>query len=233
MVDALAPQTPRANIERVFNLASSTLAGKTGQWMRLVDVVYGVPRGKNIQEMVTGYLNSHSSNPPDGVLVLSNDQTAHTYGGYSFVIKPSFAFSNEFPSPRSQVLRDKIYIAVVEFDHPYARCGYDDSGNHVSGVSIGGECRNRPGTQCVQKGSRWMCANALNDLYANSDYFTATTIVHEFLHPFGIDANENFDHYGTPTCIQRTGMTQAAALDIVLAQQNAGLCPDVFARFHR
>ncbi len=233
LVDALAPQTPREDVVRVFDLAAMHLADKTGEWLRLTDVVYGIARGSNIQVMVNGYLAAHPSNPPDGVLVFTNESQAHTYGGYSFAFKPSIAYQNEYKSPRSEVGADKIYVAVVEFDHIYARCGYNDAGNHVSSVSIDGECRNQPGTKCVQSGGSWVCATTLNDLYANHDYFVATAIIHEFLHPFGIDANEVFDHYGTPNCTKRTGMTAQQADDMFLFQSSAGLCPDVFARFRR
>jgi hypothetical protein len=205
LVDALAPQTPRADIVRVFNRAATHLADKTGEWIRIVDVVYGVARGTNIQAMVNSYLTVHPSNPPDGVLVFTNESQAHIYGGYSFVFKPSIAYQNEFKSPRPEVGADKVYVAVVEFDHIYARCGYDDAGNHVSPVSIGGECRNQPGTQCVLRGAFWVCATTLDDLYANHDYFVATAIIHEFLHPFGIDANESFDHYGHRTASSGLG----------------------------
>ena len=85
----------------------------------------------------------------------------------------------------------------------------------------------------MRQDDRWVCSTALRDLYMDRDYFTACTIVHEFLHPFGIDANENLDHYGTPACIARTGMTSQQASDRSLAQLNCGLCPDVFPRFRR
>ena len=119
---------------------------------------------------------------------------------------------------------------------PIARCGYDDAGNRVSDVSVGGECRGRAGTRCVQRRSgraEWMCADAVDELYADHDYFTACTVVHEFLHPFGIDPDANFDHYGTAPCRSRTSMSAADAADLRKAQLSCGLCPDVFARFRK
>ena len=80
-------------------------------------------------------------------------------------------------------------------------------------------------------GTQWTCNYALNDLYANHDYFTGCTIVHEFMHPFG--SAGNFDHYGTAQCTQRTGMSNGDAMDIRLAQQNCGICPDLYRNFRR
>ena len=76
-----------------------------------------------------------------------------------------------------------------------------------------------------------MCAGLLDYPYSDHDFFAASNIVHEFLHPFGIDPDPILDHYGTPACISRTGMTSAQAGDLHQAQLNMGMCPDVFSRF--
>lgn len=236
LVDAQAPQTPQAEVERAFDLAAAKMAEKTSEGMARSEIVYGLARGSSATSMAQNYVAANAANPPDGVLVLTNDSTAVTFGGYSTVFRPPFPFRNEYASPRPEVGSDKVYVAVLDFDHPYARCGYNDAGNRVSDVSVGGECRGRPGFPCTRKTSgraEWMCADSVNDLYADHDYFTASTIIHEFVHPFGIDANENFDHYGTPACVQRGGVTQQQAGDLRLAQLNFGLCPDVFPRFRR
>jgi len=234
LIDARAPQTPRGDVDRVFARAAQRLLEKTGESMSSVEVTYG-PAGATTSDIVTRYLAAKTAaTAPEGILIFSNDATAHSFGGYSFVVRGPAGFQNRYPSPRGEVGGDAIYIAVVEFDHPYARCGYNDNLVRVSDVSIGGECFNRPGTPCVAKGSAWVCSTALADLYMDSDYFTASTIVHEFLHPFGINTDENLDHYGTPACMARTGMTSAQASDRREGQLNCGLCPDVFARFkHR
>ena len=231
LVDPRGPQTSRDDIDRVFKRAVDKLLEKTGETMVLTEVVYS-PAGQNVSDMATRYIASKAlANVPEGILVFTNDTTAHTFGGYSIYLTGPSGFQSQFPSPRGEVGSNKVYIGAVEFDHPYARCGYNDNLERISSVSVGGECRNQPGTPCVQRGSWWVCSTALNDLYMDHDYFTATTIVHEFLHPFGIDANENLDHYGTPACMSRTGMTSAQAADLMQAQLNCGLCPDVFPRF--
>ena len=236
LVDAQAPQTTTADIQRVFNQAARVFLEKTGAGFSTTGVVYGMSRGSNVSTMARDYALTVAGNPPDGLAVLTNDTTAVTFGGYSFFLVPPFPFRNEFPSPRAGVGETALYIAVIDFDHPYAVCGYDAQGNHVSNVSLGGECRNRPGTPCVQRPSgraQWTCAGTESDLYADHDYFTACTVVHEFLHPFGIDADANRDHYATPECVARTGMTSSQASDLRAAQVNCGLCPDVYARFRR
>ncbi|MDP3047586.1 MAG: hypothetical protein Q8O07_08925 [Chloroflexota bacterium] len=66
---------------------------------------------------------------------------------------------------------------------------------------------------------------------------TATIIIHEFLHPFGIDPDMNLDHYASTSCFKRGGVTaaqQAAVItDLYESQYYHGMCPDVFARFKR
>jgi hypothetical protein len=237
VVDLLAAQTPQADIQRVMDRARQIVFETTGMSFRMTEVVYGLaadPRTRSTAAQV--YATSVAANPPDGVVFLSADAQALSFGGYSFWYTPPFAFRNEYPSPRAGVPESALYVAVVDFDHAFGRCGYDDRGNRISDVSVGGECRNRPGTPCVRRPSgraEWTCAGTEGELYADHDYFTACTVVHEFLHPFGIDPNANLDHYGSPSCTARTGMTAAQASDSRMAQLNCGMCPDVYARFRR
>jgi hypothetical protein len=76
-----------------------------------------------------------------------------------------------------------------------------------------------------------MYPDALNDLYADPDYFTACNVVHEFMHPFGSEGN--FDHYGTQQRSARTGMSQADARRLPPFHKSCGMCPDVYGRFRR
>ena len=238
LVDTLAPQTPRADIERVVEMAAGILWEKSHESIRLTEVVYGLSRGANVSQMGSAYLATVAANPPEVLLVFTNDTTAYTFGGYSFSQAPPYPYTSEFPSPRAGVGSTRIYVAVVEFDHPYARCGYDSQGVRVSDFNTQGECRNSPvGSQrCVSRGSgraETTCPNTAGELYADHDRFTACTVVHEILHPFGIDPDANLDHYGTPSCVARTGMSAQTAGDLALAQQSCGLCPDVFPRLTR
>jgi hypothetical protein len=222
---ARVPST--ADVQRVFARAESLLFEKTGARMQLTGIA-SMDRATPLS-LAVAYVNEHSDSPPDGVLVFSDDTNASTFGGYSQTFPLPPPHQNRYPSP--VVGASRVYLAVAHFFHMYARCGYDDSGNRISSTSVGGECRNRPGMACVDNGRYWTCPDTLNDLYADPDHFTACTVVHEFMHPFGSEGN--FDHYGTPQCIARTGMSQADAANLALAQQNCGMCPDVYARFPR
>jgi hypothetical protein len=224
-----AAQLPSTeDVQRVFGRANDILFQKTTERMIQTDLVT-VGSGSPMSHAVA-YMTAHQTAPPDGILVFSDDTTATTYGGYSqtFALPPPNV--NRFPSP---VLGEgRAYLAVVDFFHKYARCGYDDAGNRVRDTSSGGECRNRSGLVCVDNGRYWMCPDATNDLYADLDYFTACSVVHEFMHPFGTEGN--FDHYGTQQCSSRTGMSPADAADLRLFQQSCGMCPDLYGRFrHR
>jgi hypothetical protein len=215
------------DVARVFARATGLLLQKTGAEMTQTDL--GTVGPGSVLSQAVAYVTQHASAPPDGVLAFSDDVTATTFGGYSqtFALPPPN--ENRFPSP--VVGANRAYLAVVDFFHKYARCGYDGAGNRVGTTSAGGECRNQSGLVCVNNGRYWTCPNALNDLYSDPDHFAACTVVHEFMHPFGSEGN--FDHYGTPQCIARTGMSQADAQNLTLAQQSCGMCPDLYQRFRR
>lgn len=175
------------------------------------------------------WLAARGLDAPEAVVVFSDDTMARTYGGYaSSLTLPAGAPPNEFPAPGQPA--DRISEPIVDGLHWYARCGYDENLNRVSEVSVGGECRNRPGTPCVPNGAYWMCADATADLYADPAYFNGCTIVHELAHFYGYSSN-SLDHYGTPECRARTGMGQTEASDLRLAQLHCTICPDVYSRF--
>lgn len=223
-----ASRVPAAgDVERVFARANDILFQKTGERMVRTDLV-NVGPGSPVSQ-AEQYANAHRTAPPDGVLVFSDDSTATTYGGYSQNFLLPSPNVNRFPSP--VVGDNRGYVSVVDFFHRYARCGYDDAGNRIGEISSGGECRNRSGLACVDNGRYWMCPDARTDLYADLDYFTACSVVHEFMHPFGSEGN--FDHYGTSQCVSRTAMSQADAQSLPLFQQSCGMCPDVYGRFRR
>ena len=247
LVDKRSPDLSRADVNRVFEVAATQMAARTGQWMRLVDVVYGMSRSTTgneyvqMENLALDYLKQNPANPPEGIILFSDTESCRNAGGFSRSIKPGFAFQNEYKSPRPEVGADKVYLAVVEYNHPYAQCGYGTPGGQtrLSAVSINGECRNRAGIACVPSGDRWVCPDSQKDLYADHDYFVASIIVHEFLHPFGIDPTDlEMDHYAATGCQKRGGVTaeQYKVLvngDLYDAQLYLSLCPDVFARFRR
>lgn len=231
IVDSLASTKPsQADIDRVMNRTNAKLSEMTGEQLRVVESTT-LARNPDAWNAAVAFAGTRAANPPEGILVFSDDDTARTYGGYSLYFRPSYPFVNEYASPVSTVASGNIYLSVVHFDHMYARCGYDDNLNHVSDVSIDGECRNRPGMRCVLVGTQWTCPDSLNDRYADHDYFTACSIIHEFLHPFGDQGV--YDHWGTAQCLSRTGMSTRAAADLDQAQSYCAMCPDVFTRFRR
>jgi hypothetical protein len=245
LVDAKGPQVARPDIERVFEIAALNMGAKTGEWMRLVDVLYGLTRGASggetaqLTALVDGYLSKNVTNPPDGILLFTDTETCRNAGGFSISAKPAFAYKAEYPSPRADIGSDKIYVAVVEYHHAYAQCGYDIPGSpiRVSAVSLGGECRNRAGVVCAPNGDRWTCPDMMHDLNSDPDFMTASIIIHEFLHPFGIDPEMNNDHFASTACVKRGGVTEAQAnavlTDLYESQYYHSLCPDVFPRFKR
>lgn len=220
---------PAPDVERVFARAAALFSTKTGVNLAMVDFA-SVSPGSPLDAART-YVDGLGPDTamPDGLLALSNDGTAVTFGGYSqtFALPPSHV--NTFPSPYRPPTVG--YLAVQDYFHIYARCGYDSQGNRVRDRSANGECRNQSNLMCVNNGRNWVCPDTLGDLYAEDDYFAACTIVHELSHPFGPLGNQ--DHYGTAECSARTGMSQAQATDHRLFQESCGLCPDVYNNVRR
>lgn len=217
------PPAP-ADFDRVFARADALLGEKTGDHFVRVgfeDVGPGNPTSK-----VRAYMRAHPNDVPDGFLVLSDDEESVEYGGYSLNIRRPPGTRNGFPVTDGD---GYVYIAVIDFFHKYARCGYNDRGDRVSARSRGGECHSQRGLQCVDNGNYWMCPYATDDLNAEPDYFMACDIVHEFVHPFG-DVGDD-DHYRSAVCAARMHFTPDQAADEHAAQQNCGMCPDVLAKF--
>jgi hypothetical protein len=76
-----------------------------------------------------------------------------------------------------------------------------------------------------------MCSNAVDHLYASSPtVFAASTIVHKFMHPFGLHGSG--DHYGTDACKEQMGWDEATwTFDLAEAHRFAGMCPHVYDNF--
>jgi hypothetical protein len=223
----LAETSPPAipDVLRVFDKANELLLMRTGARMAQTDLTNvgpGVP-----STLARTYLDALPGGYPDGLLALSDDATATSFGGYSLTLPMPPPYANRYPSPSGDT---RAYLAVMDFDHKFSRCGYDSTGTtRVSDRSAGGECRNQPGLVCVDNGRYWQCPDSLTDLYSQPDHFPACTIVHEFMHSFGTAGNQ--DHYGTAECTARTGMSSSAATNRSLFQQHCGMCPDVYLNF--
>lgn len=214
-----------SDVVRIVAKASDFLFERTGSRMRLIDMADAGP-GTSI-ERASRYLDAWTGEQPDGIVVWSDDPDAVSFGGFSQTVARLQPFVNRFPGVSGN---NRIYVSTIDYDHKYARCGYDTTGAiRISDKSANGECRNQSGLVCVDTGRYWQCPDSLSDFYAQPDVFQASTVVHEFMHPFGSAGNN--DHYGTPTCIARVGMSATEAADLAKGQWNMGQCPDLFLHF--
>ena len=122
-----------------------------------------------------------------------------TYGGCTWPLNPAnypveiSGYCNRFTDLKGE--NNFLYGSIVDWDHMYARCGYNEQEEKVSDVSFGGECANQAGTKCVQKFDYSFCSNLQNRYYAQSRrMMQMSTVVHEIMHYFGtagvMDHNE-------------------------------------------
>ena len=232
LVDLSSEPVARAAAEAVLQEASALLQYQTGFVFDVIDFRQ-MERTGTINQMASTYLNTLAPQTPNGLVIFSygDDGLAKLYGGYSgWVVGPE-GYRNTFVSP---VAGDQhVYLAVMHWNEQYGECGYGGSDEVVSQTSIGGECRNQPGTACVQQSGYSMCANTVDSLYASTPtYFLAAGIVHEFIHPFGTGTND--DHYGTPHCQEAMGWTDATwTFSVEEAEKFNVQCPNLYAAFDR
>jgi hypothetical protein len=229
LVDLRSEPVPRESIGAVIADASRILVEHTGIAFELIEVVEEVPP-TTIDEFARQYL-AGAATVPNGLILLSfgDDDRARTYGGYSFWVAGPAGFHNPYVSPLAG--NAHVYVAVLHWSHRYARCGYGEAEEPISEVSLDGECFNQPGTACVEHNGYSFCSSALADPYAETPTaFLSANIVHEFLHPFGL--NGVYDHYGTDQCIEAMGWTGGGwPHSREDAERSAGMCPNVFEAF--
>ncbi len=165
---------------------------------------------------------------PEFIIFFREDSVASVAGGYATTHESlNTSYRNRFRSAEGST--STIYIGVVDWNGMYASCGYDTSDpknpKHISNVSIGGECRNRPGTACVLKNSYYQCNDneMLDSPYAVPGVFVASNAIHELMHQFGNNARD--DHYGASKCIV------SASTNPYAFEEFAGMCPATFENF--
>lgn len=235
LVDLTSEPVTREQAQVITKEASGILFGLTGFKLAMIDFQEfstGTP-----DEMVRNYLASRPpSTIPNGVILFSFGAggMARLYGGYSYVVSGPGTYANQFVSPYAH--ENDIYIGVIHFSHHYGICGYGDSETPISEVSIDGECRNQPGTACVEKFGYSMCSNVVDDLYASTPtYMASSSFVHEFMHPFG--SNLAQDHYFSPECTATmlSGISarpyQSESFNKAEADFYVNMCPFVFDNF--
>ena len=228
IVDLQSETVRRDQAQAVIGEASRFLRPLTSFDLVMTDFVED-GGGGSTNEIAGRYVSSHAGALPNGLVVFSFGDAgqAKLLGGYSFTLAGSEGFRNAFSSPVTG--SGHIYVAVVHFGHKYAACGYGGSDAVQSKTSLDGECRNQPGTACVQHNGFSMCSDSVAHLYASTPtYFVSSTIVHELLHSFSPGGDR--DHYSTAECNTRMGYP-AEFFDLQEAQYHNGLCPYVYEDF--
>jgi hypothetical protein len=226
IVDTGSEAVTREQAQGVAQEANKLLRQLTPFGLEITDFVED--KGGSTNDMASRFIASQAA-LPDGIVIFSfgDGNQAKLYGGYSYALDAPHDFRNSFVSPVAG--GGQIYVAVVHFSHKYAACGYGGSETVQGTHSLDGECRNQPGTACVQQNGYSMCANAIGNLYMSTPtYFPASTIIHELLHPFAPGGDK--DHYGTPECNARMGYP-AGFFDLQESQYHNDLCPDIYQHF--
>lgn len=235
LVDLDSEPVTQTQAQTVVDEASTILFTLTGVTFEMVDF-REMHNLSGMDGIVAEYINGNPATIPDGILLFSfgDGNTASIYGGYSITYTVPDSFQNAFPSQYAPA--GSIYVGVMHFNHRFARCGYGDSDTPVSDVSIDGECRNQPGTSCVQKYGYQICSTSVDDLYASTPtYFLSASFVHEMMHPFG--PSGNLDHYWTDECTatMTTGVSQRPYNSVTFDRHEGDLyvnmCPYVFDNF--
>jgi len=228
IVDTRSEPVTREQTQSVINEASGFLQGLTSMSLLMIDFVED-GGGGSTNDLASRYISSKAGAPPNGLVVFSFGDAgqARLSGGYSYALPGPPGFRNAFVSPVTG--SNHIYVAVAHYSHKYAACGYGESDAVQSTSSLGGECRNQPGTPCIQHNGYSMCVDSIPRLYASTPtYFISSTIVHELMHPFSPEGDK--DHYSTLECNSRMGYP-AQFQDLQEDQYHHGLCPYVYETF--
>lgn len=207
-----------------------------------LDPAYDIPSGTEAATIIDDYLSDHSSDVPNGVVILRGDNQSNSFGGYTATSSnlALFGFENSFASP---LLGNAfIYGSVIDYDQVYAGCGYDSQGNHISNVSIirddgAAECANSLGVPCVFYNGAYRCSNfdLDNNEYAQSYGLIGNVIIHEFLHSFHPWEQEGgYFHFCNPAeCPSSELSLQGISCDLQSLMHYSGMCPVVWEEFAR
>ena len=228
IVDTLSEPVPREQAQNIFDEASRLVQPFAPVGLEMVDFVEDGSGGAT-KDMADRYLASHTSTQINGILIFSfgDGGQAKVHDGYGYALPAPAGYRNTFVSPTGGT--NQIYVAVVRFGSKYMACGYGGTDKVQSATAIDGECRNKPGTACVQNNGYSMCANAVRNLYTTpATHFVSSTIIHEFLHSFSPGGDK--DNYATPECNARMGYP-ASFFDLQESEYYNGICPFVYENF--
>jgi hypothetical protein len=228
VVDTLSEPVRREQAQSIFEEASRLIQPFVPISFEMIDFVED-SAGGTTADMANRYVASHSAALPNGILIFSfgDGGQAKLHDGYGFTFPAPAGYRNTYVSPVAG--EGHIYVAVVRFGLKYMACGYGGTDAVQSATSIGGECRDRSGTACVQNNGYSMCSDAVRSLYATTPtHFVTSTMIHEFLHLFSPGGDK--DNYATPECNARMGYPDGF-FDLQESQYYNGTCPFVYEVF--
>ena len=227
IVDTTSDPVSREQAEAVIAIADEKLIGLTGFSLKLIDFVED-DSGGSIESLVENYMENRST-LPNGILIFSvgDDDRAKINRAYARQIQAPDGFRNAFASPYRK--DGTMYVAVLQFNHRYAACGYAGTDTLQSPGSIGGECPGNDGQACAEWEGMQVCPAALPFLEGHTPIdMAAGPVIHEFLHAFGNRGPG--DHYGSEACNEAMGW-QSDHFDLEESETYNGFCPDVYDVF--
>jgi hypothetical protein len=229
IVDTTTDPVSREQAEEILAIAGEQLIVLTGFGLEMVDFVEE-DSGRSMADLVENYMNQHPANTlPNGILIFSvgDDDRAKINRAYAQQIPAPEGFRNAFVSP---YLGDGyMYVAILQFNHHYAACGYAGTDTIQSMMSSGDECRGEAGQACAYWSGMQVCPVALPFLEGHTPIdMAAGPVIHEYMHSFSDKGPE--DHYTSETCQKALGR-ELEHYELKGAVYYADFCPFVYEIF--
>lgn len=245
VVDTNSYDVTEAEINEMVNWANDMLCEKTGVRVALHGVIWDDSWEGHVTE-IDNYYHAFAGErlDPHLVVVLHADEGSRAYGGYASQSSDLSAhgYCNSFVSPLPGYGSNLIYGAVIDWDHRFSACGYDNSlyleygvWDWVSDVSLDdGSCRGVPEVPCVFNDTvgYYVCETEESDhpFLSSPKAYAGKVAIHELLHRFGLNGND--DHFATPTCDDMMGGTDyRLPWDRVRDAGWLSMCPAVWDEF--
>ena len=232
IVDTTTDPVSRAQAESVIAIANEKMIELTGFGLQMVDFIED-DRGVSMEDLVTAYMEDRPlKDLPNGFLIFStgDEDRAKINRAYAQQVPGPEGFRNPFVSPIPHLGDSHVYIAVVQFNHMFAACGYGGTDTIQSPFSIGDECGGEVGSTCAAWEGMQVCQIAMPFVEGRTRIdMVAEPVVHEFLHPFGLLGGPD-NHYGSQACNLAMGWAPDH-FDEEEAIFNAMMCPNVVENF--
>lgn len=229
IVDAATDPVSREDVAEVLAIVAPRFLELTGFRLETIAIVED-DRGGSIERIATNYMEQ-TSESLNGILIFSvgDEDRAKINRAYAQRVPGPEGFRNSFVSPIADVGDSHVYIAVIQFNHLYAACGYAGMDTIQSPFSSGDECHGVEGEACAEWGGLQVCPVALPLLEGKTHIdMAAEPIVHEFMHPFGLGGPDA--HYGTEACNLAMGL-EPDYFDEAEGIFYNGMCPNVYEVF--